>query len=317
MNKEFIYIVSDQHITVTKPVARKEKTDEEWLLAQKDILLQVKAIVGKDLLLNCGDLIDTGKPYRSQTIVNLLVDTAPVNMVMLHGNHELYGFAQDVTRAMKEGTLGNLTRSKKLQYLADDTEFNWGKFTIYPFNFKANKTIEHREVDPTRVNIAAGHFLSYDANELPFYVKEDKGWLAKDIIEEFPEFDLFTIGDNHASFVVQDKYLSPGSMTRRHSSQMKHKPCIWKYDGETLEPIYLDVSDAEEVLSREHNDAAKDKKERSEDFMSSVGSLNAETNKPVDIKEGFKDYFNSDKETRANVPEMIWDLVGRVEENRV
>lgn len=316
MNKDFIYIVSDKHISYVKPVARKEKSDAEWLAYEKGLLLQVKEIVQDNLLLDLGDLIDTGKPFRSQTILNLLVDTAPENYVFMSGNHELFGFAQDIERAMEEGTLGNLVRSKNLTYLADDTEFNWGKFTIYPFNFKANKTIEHRDVDTNRVNIAAGHFLSYNTAKLPFFVKENKAWLAKDIIEEFPEFDLFAVGDNHTSFVVQDKYLSPGSMTRRASSQMKHKPCIWKYDGETLEPIYLKVPDGEDVLTREHNDKAKDKKDRGEDFVESVGDIADQTNMPVDIKEGYKKYFNSDKETRANTEEMIWELVERVEENR-
>jgi hypothetical protein len=313
MSKLKIYIGSDFHASALKPKARKEINEEAWVDYQVNILKQISKIVGSSLYLDCGDMINVGKGYKSQLIVNMLNDHSPENTVFISGNHCQYGFSQNLKHALAEGTLGNLARSSKLTYLEDGSSFEWGKFVIHPFNFHAGKTIDHREVDKAKCNIAVGHFLSYNADELPFFIGASKGWLVKDIITEYPEYDLIAVGDNHESFNVGNQYLSPGSLLRRKADQIKHKPCIWEYDGETLKPVYLDVPAFDEVLTREHLDEAATIAKSKEAFVTSVEALDSLKDLSLDIKDGFHAYFNSGVSPRPNAEHLLQEFIDKIE----
>lgn len=262
-----IYFISDLHITVTKPESVLG-TAEEWFETQTDAIKQVAKIVGKkDLLVIAGDIIDSFKPRGSQTIVNMLHDNLPPNTVYIEGNHEYHGIGQDYETAHKIGTAGTMKRMKGWTYLEKEP-FVWKDFVIHPFPFRHNRTLEHNEIIPGKKNIAVGHFLSFE-KEVPQHWNSS-GVRAKDIIKDFPEYDAIVIGDNHSTFLVDGKYLSPGSLTRRSANQMKHKPCVWKFDGESFEPIYLKIKEAEEALTREHIVAEKTQTERMQSWTVSV-----------------------------------------------
>ncbi len=313
LDKKYIYFGSDFHGSYGVPKARTEDSSKEFIESQKHVLKAISNVVGECLYVDCGDMIDAGKGYRAQVVVNMLVDGMPKNTVFISGNHCQKGFSQNLQRALKEGTLGNLARSTKLHFMADDTTFEWGDYVLHPFNFHAGKTIGHRDVDTTKINVAVGHFLSYDADELPFFIGAAKGWLAKDISREYSEYDLIAVGDHHVSFNINNKYLSPGSLTRRSSNQMKHQPCVWRYDGTTLEPIYLDLPDAKEVLSDEHVVEAKADTERAETFLSSVEHLGSLQGLSLDIKEGLDKYYRSSNELRDGTQPYIQDCIDRIE----
>ena len=46
--------------------------------------------------------------------------------------------------------------------------------------------------------------------------------------------------------IVDDKFISPGSLTRRTIRQDTHKPCIHKYSKAGIETVYLKIKPAEE-----------------------------------------------------------------------
>jgi DNA repair exonuclease SbcCD nuclease subunit len=307
-NKEDIYIISDVHLTVRKPTARLEDTEEEWLAVQKEALLQVKEIVGDDLLIISGDLIDSGRPYGTQAIVNTYADTSPPNTVFISGNHPLESFAGDLDLAIAKGTLGNLIRTKGLQYLPDNTEFEWGEYVIHPFNFKHGRTLEYKEVDKSKHNIVVSHFLSYP-KKVPSFITSP-AVTARDIIKEFPEYDAYVVGDNHSSFLVEEKYLSPGSLTRRSADQMNHSPAIWKYNKEEgFTPIYLKVKPAEECMTDEHLVSKKAKEGRMDAWAE---DLDTEQDFSGDFKEDKKNYYLKNN-TKKEVQDMLDGIVSLVE----
>lgn len=302
MNKD-IYFISDPHISVRKPLVRTETTEEEWVEYQRNIFLQVKEIVGDSLLVITGDLIDTGTPFGTQTIVNMYADNTPKNTVFISGNHPLHGFSGDLELALKKGTLGNLVRIEGLKYLSDGTTYEWGDYVLHPFNYRYKRTLEHRKVDDTKINVALGHFLSYE-KEVPPFIKNPAS-SAPDIIEEFPEYDLMVIGDNHSTFTVGNKYLSPGSLIRRTVNQTKHKPCVWKYDGENLTPIYLKVPSAEECITLEYKINRDQKTKEMHEWAKDAHKRMNEVTSTGDFTEDIKEYpSENDKEEQA-VTELL------------
>jgi hypothetical protein len=293
-----IYTGSDFHITITVPECRTE-TPEEWYLVQRGKLLQIKEIVGDDLFILAGDQIDVGKPLGAQIITNMYADCLPKNTIFIAGNHELRDFSQQLDVAIAKGSLGTMIRTKGLTYLTDAEPFEWGDYVIYGFNFGAGKTLEHRDVDKTKKNIAIGHFLSY-AKKVPFYVKGDAS-VAEDIVKEFPEFDAIIVGDNHSTFTVNDKYLSPGSITRRTTKQIKHMPCIHRFDGEKFTPIYLKIKESSECITTEHTEKAYADVKRMQEWADNIPT---DQEYSGNFKEDTDNYFISN-EARENTQAIL------------
>ena len=301
-----IWFSADNHISYSVPKSRME-TEEEFLEAQIDILDQVVDLVGDDLYVNAGDLVDVGIPKATNKVTNTIIDHSPKNTVFISGNHELLGFGHSLDLAKEKGALGTLIRSSGLKYLSDDDTFEYGDYVIHPFNFKKGKNFEHREVDSSKTNIAVGHFLSY-AEKLPHFISADNGWVAKDLVKEFSEFDFFVVGDNHTTFLVDDKYLSPGSLTRRTTHQIKHKPCIWCLEDGKFTQHFLKVKDAESCLTREHIDKDNARDLRMEEFAEKANNI---IDHGVDIEAGVREYFLT-METRKNTESLLAGLIESV-----
>lgn len=303
MNKKKLYIISDLHITVSPPESRLE-TEAEWIDVQKEILQQVTNIVKDDLLIITGDIIDTGLPYKSQIIVNMLVDYLPEHTVFISGNHPLKMFSRQLDLALEKGTLGNLVRTR-LQYLPEGTTFEYGDYVLHPFSFKHERTLEHADVDRDKTNIALGHFLSYP-KEVPFFVKEH-AVTHESIIEEFPEYDFFLIGDNHKPDLTQGKYLSPGSLTRRTVKQVKYKPCVWCLESNEFTSIPLKVKPASECLTRVHIDKKEAREGRMEDWVDKTENTNVDE---YNFEDGCGVYCK-ENELRPNTEDRLVGIIER------
>ena len=298
-----IYFSADWHITYDVPIGRKE-TQAEWIELQVNKIKEIKRIVKNDLLIISGDLIHVGMPKNSEFILNLIVDNLPENVIWITGNHEQKGFSQNLPLTLKKGAAGTLARMRGLTFLNDNDIFSWGDYHFHAFNFGYKKTLEHRALDKSKINIALGHFLSYE-NEIPFYVKEH-AVTAKEILNEFPEYDFICVGDNHTVFSVENKYLSPGSLTRRTIAQKSHKPCIHKYNGKTLDRINLTIDN--DVISEEHKLAVELRDERLAKWTEEIKAENESTG---DFEEDVKSYFMKNK-TRRNTQEVLENMINIV-----
>ena len=303
-NKDKLWITADNHISASVPKCRVE-TEEEWISYQKDLMLQVKELVGDDLLINAGDVIDFYNPYKTNVVTNAIIDCSPKNHVLIGGNHCCMGISQDMERALQTGALGVLARSNSITYLNDSDTFEWGDYVIHPSNFKNGRFGEHRDVDPNKINILMGHFLCFP-DVKPSFIKE--GTTAKEFLKEYIEYDYAFIGDYHDSYLVDNKFLSPGSLTRRTASQMEHKPCIWSLEAGKFTQHFLKVPLAEEVISREHLDKKEAKEGRFDDWAESVENSDIED---LDIESSLHSYFLKN-EARKNTKDLILSLVEEV-----
>ena len=305
MNKKDIYFLADLHITADPPECRLE-TPEEYFQMETEMIQQVKKIVGNDLLVIAGDIIDTWKPKNSQEILNMLSDNLPKNTVWTMGNHEVFGCSQDRDKALKEGTFGTMTRMKGLTYITEPYE--WGNFVLYPHDFRYGRTLDHNEVDSNKTNIAISHFMSFPKT-LPHWAKPDNSWLAKDVLAEFPEYDLTVVGDYHVPFTIGNQYLSPGSLLRRTIHQVEYTPAIWKYDGEILELIYFNITPADECMTNEHIVKKSERTSRMDDWGE---DLKQEQELTGNFKEDVKMHF-LDNDVIKPVMEMMNTMIVEVE----
>lgn len=293
-----IFFSADWHITSTAPKARLE-TDEEWRAVEIDSMQQVKRIVGNNLFINAGDLINTGIPKETNLVTSMVIDNSPDNTIITSGNHEQIMFSHQLLPALERGALGTLARSEKFTFLHDDDVFEYEDYVIYPFNYKHGQNLEHRTVDPSKKNIAVGHFASY-SKEKPFYM--EGAVIAEDLVEEYPEFDLIIVGDIHQHFIACSKYISPGSLTRRSIDQIDHKPCIHSWDGEKIETYYLDVKPAVECLTREHIDKKEAQEERMEAWVERTADTNVDE---YNFEDGCYVYIKKNKIRKNTLGKLV------------
>lgn len=298
-----IYFSSDHHITATAPQARLE-SDEEWREVQVDLMQQVKKIVGDNLYINAGDLVHVYIPKDSNLVTSMIIDNSPPKMVIIAGNHDVLGTGRQLDKALEKGALGTLARSEKIKFLNDNETFEYEDYVIYPFNFKHKQTVEHRDVDSTKKNIAVGHFASYSKKK-PFYMEE--AVIAEDVVKEYPEFDLFIVGDIHEHFIADNKYVSPGSLTRRSINQIDHRPCIHSWDGEKIETYYLKVKPASECLSRAHIDKKEARETRMDDWVEKTQDTNVDE---YDFEGGCNIYCNKNT-LRDGTKDKLFTIIGR------
>jgi len=298
-----IYFGADFHISISVPQARK-LTEEEFFQVQVDKLKQVKEIVKDDLLVIAGDIVDTGLPYKSELLINLLVDNLPENTVFISGNHELLGFGHRLDSAMEKGILGNLARTR-LKMINES--FIYNDFNIIPFHYQKGRTVEHTDNLPKdKINVCVGHFLSFP-NELPFWAKD--AVTHESIIKEFPEYDYFVIGDNHATDLTEGKYLSPGALVRRTANQIKHKPCIWELTKEGFKPHYLVVE--KDAISKEHIIKKNGKDERLSLLAKKFENMNSVS---TDFESNLETMYEGNKS--CEVYELLKQLINKVRENK-
>jgi hypothetical protein len=94
---------------------------------------------------------------------------------------------------------------------------------------------------------------------------------AKQILKEYPQYDLIVTGDNHASFVVEHEgrlLVNPGSLTRQTADQAKHKPSVYLWYAETNTVKRVELPIEQGVISREHIDKNKKRDARIAAFVS-------------------------------------------------
>jgi len=97
------------------------------------------------------------------------------------------------------------------------------------------------------------------------------GCSALTLLRKMKDFSAILVGDNHKSFTTEDKgriLISTGSMMRQTADQIDFKPRVylWYADTNTVEPIFLPISD--NVISREHIDRQEIRDGRISAFIS-------------------------------------------------
>jgi DNA repair exonuclease SbcCD nuclease subunit len=93
---------------------------------------------------------------------------------------------------------------------------------------------------PGMKNILLGHISVFE-KAIPFYWKSN-GYTAETIKKEYPNFDLYLLGDIHVPFVRNNVVVS-GPMMRMGIDLMDYKPRCYLIDTDTWEikPLYYKI----------------------------------------------------------------------------
>lgn len=152
-------------------------------------------------------------------------------------------------------------------------------------------------------------------------VVEEKLWPGQEdfiyaghLFREYPDVDLFVCGDNHKSFVVEDKgrhVVNCGSLVRSSIDQADHRPVAYVYDtgDRSLAPHYLKVKRASEVLDLKR---AKEEDKRDRDLQAFVEGLGEERDLGLDFLDNLRAVMSGEG-VDSGVRGIIEEALGRVE----
>ena len=267
MKKQGFLFCSDLHLRATTPRARIDefetsmwsKVEEILDFADEEHLTPVIA----------GDIFEVPKsPYW---ITNRLMH--------LIGNREVYATAgqhdlpNHLWANLEQSALGNMQAAGFFKgmigshYLQEqDTALHF-----YPWGSTLGSLPEDYK-SQAKYHVAICHQLTYQGT-----TNMKGASKASSMLRKMAGFDLVVIGDNHKAFIEEDdgRYLiSPGSMMRSSADQMDHVPGFWLWEpGEEPERCEFDcMLPAEEVLTREHIEKDKERKDRLDSFVATVNT---------------------------------------------
>lgn len=168
------------------------------------------------------------------------------------------------------------------------------------FSFDYGEGISHNDC---KDGIAVTHqMVIEDKPEWPDQVADS----AKSLLKKFPQYKLILTGDNHKAFVVEHEgrlLVNPGSMMRTTADQIDHKPRVYLWDGEVVEPVYLPIEQG--VISREHIDVVQERDSR---ITAYVDRLKTNYEIGLDFKENMVEHFKVNR-TRKEIEGRVWEAM--------
>lgn len=298
---------ADFHLRADQPLARIDDYRE----AQRDKLSQICVLRNKLKVpfINGGDL--THKPRVGDEFLAWIMKKLPQPFYTIWGNHCLPFHNPE---QYKTSALNTLEKSGDVIVMRERLILPENSLGIYPFNFPDIPENPKRKKTPFK-RAALCHFLTYSGKDKPY--PTFKGEDAKSWLKRLSGFDLIVVGDNHQTFLYEEKgtgrkILSPGSLLRDDAAQMDHRPCVWiYYDNGDLEPHFLKVAAASEVLTRDHIEKTNEKNERLTAF---VEHLQKDSDfKELDFKKNLKE-FMTDNKTGLKIQNRVWEAMGGKDE---
>lgn len=129
---------------------------------------------------------------------------------------------------------------------------------------------------------------------------------ALSLLKKFKGYKLILCGDNHKPFVVEHDgriLVNPGSLMRTTADQIDHKPRVYLWDGQEVEPVYLPIEQG--VISREHIDIGKDRDHR---ISAYVDRLKTNYEIGLDFKKNMAEHFKTNR-TRNEIKGRVWEAM--------
>ena len=291
-------LTSDIELRSHPPLCR---TDDHWAAQARKIAwlcdLQKKY--------NCpvidgGDLFDKKyKQYPNHELLGWAAENLPDQIYTVPGNHDLPGKSIE---NYSGSAMAVLERAGKITVLKgndlDDCDFDGIMITGFPWGVKLESP--GRGFGEWR-SVAIIHAMIYEEFE-PF--PGCQGYSAKEVIDLLPDFDLIVTGDNHQTFVREDKgrlLVNPGSFMRNDADQIDHKPCVflWYAEENGVEQVFIPIEQG--VVSREHIDEVVKKEERLSAFMECLGDNKVDG---IDFENNLRQMMT--KKVAPQVQDMVW-----------
>lgn len=273
-------LTGDWHLREDQPTCRTDDFwDAQW---RKVAYIQELQQKYQCPVYHAGDLFDHWKssPYLLSTALKYL----PNKFCTIFGNHDLPN--HNLELYYKSG-VEVLSRANKLEILPGA---HWGsvpKQESFLFNNR---------------KVLVWHVMTW-TGEKPWPGCED--WSAKEILKQYPDFDLIITGHNHKSFVEEYEgrlLVNPGSLTRMSADQIDHEPCVyfWYENDNSVEKVTLPYG--KEVISREHIEKKQQKDERIQAF---VDKLNTDWTVEVSFKHNLEQFLKANT-INSQTEQIIW-----------
>lgn len=292
MSKHLIY-TTDNHLRDKKPIKRKD----EYLVSQFTKFEAVlKHAQNKDAGVVCaGDLFDV--PEFSEKRMSILIDILnkyDVEIFAVFGQHDVKNHNM---KYWKESPLGILILTDYVSLLTHKPTKYKG-YHLYGCSWN-----EEICIPKTKKNILVIHDLI--VKEDPLFEGQENFEYAEDLILDFPEYDFFLCGDNHARFskkTSKQLLLNAGSMMRNRKDQITHIPAFgeinlttgkykWiKYPQKAAEDVFnIEQLEREKEIEKEKKDFSelvskiKNKRDR-HDFKKTLNNIMKKSKVTVEIK---------------------------------
>ncbi len=267
--------IADLHLSHNPPLARS--SEPNWYETQAEYLAQVRKLredlENKSLrgsfakkqipILACGDIVDRwSAPVE---LVNWMLIHLP-KMYSIYGNHDLpYHNPKDLHKS----AFYTLVQTGLITLLSPKQPLELGHLRIHPFPFG-------EEIKPLLtphdlvLEIALVH--SYFWVRGKGHVGASLSQRASRLKDKFLGYDLVISGDNHVSFEYK-KLFNVGSLMRRNSDQVDHKPSVGLiYSDGSIKRYYLDVS-KDKFLEKEMINSLENKDLDISEFLEELKNL--------------------------------------------
>jgi len=300
-HKSLAILTSDWHLRETVPICR---TDDFFKAMEKkvDFIFSLAKEHGCPILV-AGDLGHS--PKWSCQLLEWFISkiTKDLKIFVIPGQHDLLNHRLD---SWKSCAVGVLYASEVIILLGpEDLQNSWefDDFIIhaYPYGVLISG-VKVRKGD--KPHLAMIHQLVFDTQNQKW--QADQGSLSSSLLKSFECFNVIHSGDNHKRFIIGGRgrwLVNPGSILRMTTDQFDHRPCIYLWDGQSCEPVYLPVEEG--VVSRDHVDREEEKDQRIEAY---INRLKDEVEIGLDFQSNLENYFRQNR-TRKPVIDKVWEAI--------
>jgi len=261
-----LLLTGDWHLRFKRPAMR---LDENYFETQAGKIRQIFEIAvekGCSFILQPGDLFDSVETpwFVVQYYLSLFREYKErIWLMCIPGQHDLKYHTRDI-----ENTPMGILAAAAIVYLNQCGQEIDNRITVYMSWW--GREIPKPEIKG--LNILLAHRM----------VIEKKLWLgqtdfvyARDLLKNYPDFDLFVTGDNHQAFVEESdsRYVvNCGSLMRASIDQVDHKPRVYVYDtqNKSLDEIFLKVESSEKVLNIKEAQIQKERDEKLDLFITTL-----------------------------------------------
>jgi DNA repair exonuclease SbcCD nuclease subunit len=241
MKKYDAILTSDFHLSLNPPLARRGEL--HWFDAMRKPLDEIISLSDEYTcpILNAGDLFDVWN--SSAELLSFALGYLPRNMFAIPGQHDLsfHDF-----KALKRSAFYTLMMAKQITLMGERkhvvvTQSGVDNIAINGFPFGADIVPASEKIVFTRIAMSHQYVwhkqAAFDGAPLANNLKH--------VAKQFKGYDVVLFGDNHKTWIerVGDTiFFNPGSLMRRTSDQIDHRPCVGLLHDKDIDIHYLDIS---------------------------------------------------------------------------
>jgi len=295
----------DLHVTQNKPVNRLDEDYIETIRGKLHFLFDTARAKNCEIIALPGDLFDSARAnnFLKALLGGMIVEYGfQGDVFVTYGQHDMRYHSTIV-----ENTPLRVLDATGVVEILTDKPIVSHKAVFYGASFGEDIP---KIKDLKDFNILVTHRM----------IIEEKLWKAQ---EEFDRshtllrktgFDLIISGDNHTSFISQDKdktLINCGSLMRSTIAQKDHKPCVVVYDTETREheQIFIPIEDFDEVMDTDRALLLEEKDGRIHTFISNLQDTNISG---LRYKQNVSEYTTENKDhIRTGAMKLVGEFVRR------